>query len=142
MDSSRKMIASSGVETEIRALGTRFVATFRFREICDVDYNLSSKITTPEWWHQSGGTRAVAPEWRHQSGALRIEGCEPSLMSTVASCGRAPAWCPAHRRVRILVDVAVWKLRSGTRVRHSLKGTCNGCEREVGKCSCAKGNAP
>ena len=39
------MIASSGVETEIRALGTRFVAIFRFREICDVDYNLSSKIT-------------------------------------------------------------------------------------------------
>ena len=40
------MIASSGVETEIRALGTRFVAIFRFREICDVDYNLSSKITS------------------------------------------------------------------------------------------------
>ena len=40
------MIASSGVETRIRALGTRFVAIFRFREICDVDYNLSSKITT------------------------------------------------------------------------------------------------
>ena len=45
-DSPRKMIASSGVETEIRALGTRFVAIFRFREICDVDYNLSSKIIT------------------------------------------------------------------------------------------------
>ena len=44
-DSPRKMIASSGVETEIRALGTRFVAIFRFREICDVDYNLSSEIT-------------------------------------------------------------------------------------------------
>ena len=43
-DSPRKMIASSGVETEIRALGTRFVAIFRFRKICDVDYNLSSKI--------------------------------------------------------------------------------------------------
>ena len=39
------MIASSGVETEIRALGTRFVAIFRFRKICDVDYNLSPKIT-------------------------------------------------------------------------------------------------
>ena len=43
-DSPRKMIASSGVETEIRALGTRFVAIFRFRKICDVDYNLSSKV--------------------------------------------------------------------------------------------------
>ena len=42
-DSPRKMIASSGVETEIRALGARFVAIFRFRKICDVDYNLSSK---------------------------------------------------------------------------------------------------
>ena len=40
------MIASSGVETEIRALGTRFVAIFRFRKIFDVDYNLSSKITS------------------------------------------------------------------------------------------------
>ena len=39
------MIASSGVETRFRALGTRFVAIFRVREICDVDYNLSSKIT-------------------------------------------------------------------------------------------------
>ena len=29
-DSPRKMMASSGVETEIRALGTRFVAIFRF----------------------------------------------------------------------------------------------------------------
>ena len=29
-DSPRKMIANSGVETRIRALGTRFVATFRF----------------------------------------------------------------------------------------------------------------
>ena len=29
-DSPRKMIANSGVETEIRALGTRFVAIFRF----------------------------------------------------------------------------------------------------------------
>ena len=45
-DSPRKMIASSGVETRIRALGTRFVAIFRFREICDVDYNLSSEILT------------------------------------------------------------------------------------------------
>ena len=44
-DSPRKIITKSGVETRIRALGTRFVAIFRFRKICDVDYNLSSKIT-------------------------------------------------------------------------------------------------
>ena len=44
-DSPRNIITKSGVETRIRALGTRFVAIFRFREICDVDYNLSSKIT-------------------------------------------------------------------------------------------------
>ena len=46
-DSPRKIITKSGVETRIRALGTRFVAIFRFRQICDVDYNLSSKITRP-----------------------------------------------------------------------------------------------
>ena len=45
-DSPRKIITKSGVETRIRALGTRFVALFRFRKICDVDYNLISKITT------------------------------------------------------------------------------------------------
>ena len=45
-DSPRKIITKSGVETRIRALGTRFVAIFRFRKICDVDYNLSSKNTT------------------------------------------------------------------------------------------------
>ena len=37
-DSLRKIITKSGVETRIRALGTRFVAIFRFRKICDVDY--------------------------------------------------------------------------------------------------------
>ena len=47
------MIASSGVETEIRALGTRFVAIFRFREICDVDYNLSSKIIQEGFAHSA-----------------------------------------------------------------------------------------
>ena len=41
---SREIITESGVESRIRALGTRFVAIFRFRKICDVDYNLSSKI--------------------------------------------------------------------------------------------------
>ena len=45
-DSPRKIITKSGVETRIRALGTRFVAIFRFRKICDVDYNLSSKISS------------------------------------------------------------------------------------------------
>ena len=40
-----KIITKSGVETRIRVLGTRFVAIFRFREICDVEYNLSSNIT-------------------------------------------------------------------------------------------------
>ena len=48
-DSPRKIITKSGVETRIRALGTRFVAIFRFRKICDVDYNLSSKIITPQF---------------------------------------------------------------------------------------------
>ena len=47
-DSPRKIITKSGVETRIRALGARFVAIFRFREICDVDYNLSSKITSTD----------------------------------------------------------------------------------------------
>ena len=42
---SSKIMTKSGVETRIRALGTGFVAIFRFREICDVDYNLSSKNT-------------------------------------------------------------------------------------------------
>ena len=47
-DSPRKIITKSGVETRTRALGTRVVAIFRFRKICDVDYNLSSKIINSE----------------------------------------------------------------------------------------------
>ena len=56
-DSPRKIITKSGVETRIRALGTRFVAIFRFREICDVDYNLSSKIIMEYWKSRNGQSR-------------------------------------------------------------------------------------
>ena len=56
-DFLRKVIAKSGVETRIRALGTRFVAIFRFRKSCDVDYNLSSKIITDRCTQENkGGT--------------------------------------------------------------------------------------
>ena len=44
-DSPQEIITKSGVETRIRALGARVVAVLRVRQICDVDYNLSSKIT-------------------------------------------------------------------------------------------------
>ena len=60
-DSPRKIITKSGVETRIRALGARFVAIFRFRKNCDVDYNLSSKVTSVEGAEPSphGFTRIV-----------------------------------------------------------------------------------
>ena len=54
-DSPRKIITKSGVETRIRALGARFVAIFRFRKICDVDYNLSSKIIRARWKRGAAG---------------------------------------------------------------------------------------